>query len=89
MHDSAECPEKLFEHVRPTIVTDEGVSADTYSPEVVLEQGLSSVANMKTRMIDEFQEQFVSNYMPHIFRGCSLTFFGFSRSIRKRGEPFI
>ena len=28
MHDSAECPEKLFEHARPTIVTGEGVSAD-------------------------------------------------------------
>ena len=89
MHDSAQSPHKLFEHARPTIVTDEGASADTYTPEVVLEQGLSNVANMQIRMSNELQDQFVSKYMPRIFRGRSITIAGeriSSGFIRKLGE---
>ena len=67
-HDSVQSPHKLFEHARPSIVTDEGASANTYAPEVVMEQGLSNVANMQVRMSNEFQDQFVSKYMLRIFR---------------------
>ena len=58
---------QLFEHARPTIVTDEGESADTYAPEVVLQQGLSSIVDMHVRMSNKFEEQFISKYMPRIF----------------------
>jgi len=67
MHDTAENVEKLFQHVRPSIVTDEGASADALPPEVVLEQGLGSVATMQVRMSNKFEEQFISKYMPRIF----------------------
>ena len=67
MHDSVQSPQQLFEHVRPSIVTDEATSADTYTDEVILEQGLENVADMKVPMSNEFQEQFVSKYMPRIF----------------------
>ena len=67
MHDSVQSVHKLFEHARPTIVTDEGESADTYAPEVVLQQGLGSIADMRVRMSNKFEEQFVSKYMPRIF----------------------
>ena len=67
MHDSVQSAHQLFEHARPTIVTDEGESADTYEPEVVLKQGIGSVASMNVRMSNKFEEQFVSKYMPCIF----------------------
>ena len=67
MHDTAENVEQLFQHVRPSIVTDEGASADALPPEVVLEQGLGSVATMQVRMSNKFEEQFISKYMPRIF----------------------
>ena len=67
MHDSAQSPHQLFDHARPTIVTDEATSADTYAPEVVMEQGRSNIVNMKVCMSSKFQDQFVSKYMPRIF----------------------
>ena len=67
MHDSVQSAHQLFEHVRPTIVTDEGESVDTYAPEVVLEQGMDNITNMHIRMSNKFEEQFVGKYMPRIF----------------------
>ena len=67
MHDSARSEEHLFEHVRPTIVTDESESADTYAPEVVLEQGFGNIPNMKIPMSNQFEDQFISKYLPRIF----------------------
>ena len=67
MHDSAQSAEQVFEHVRPTIVTDEGESVDTYAPEVVLEQGMGNIGNMDVRMSNEFEDQYVTKYLPRIF----------------------
>ena len=67
MHDNPQSPHQLFAHVRPSIVTDEGESSGTYAPEVVLDQGLSNVANMNVRMSNQFEDQFISKYMPRIF----------------------
>ena len=60
-------PQHLFEHVRPTNVANEGASENTYAPEVLIEQGLGNIAKMEVRIGSEFQEQFVSKYLPRIF----------------------
>ena len=66
MHDTARTSAKLFEHVRPSIVTDEGETANTFAPEVVVEHAMHNVLDMTVRMSNQFEEQFISKYMPRI-----------------------
>lgn len=68
MHDSAPSVDQLFQHARPTIVTDEGESVDTYAPEVALQQGMDNIVNMDVRMNNEFEDQYVTKYLPRIFQ---------------------
>ena len=37
MHDNQRCVAELVQHVRPSIVNDEGESAQIFAPEVVVE----------------------------------------------------
>ena len=66
-HDNARSTEDLFKHLRPTIVCDEGESADTFAPDVVAEHAAGNVLDMTVRMSNMFEEQFISKYMPRIF----------------------
>ena len=66
MHDTARTSAKVFEHVRPSIVTDEGETANTFAPEVVVEHAMHNVLDMTVRMSNQFEEQFISKYMPRI-----------------------
>ena len=66
MHDTCRTSAKVFEHVRPSIVTDEGETANTFAPEVVVERAMHNVLDMTVRMSNQFDEQFISKYMPRI-----------------------
>ena len=46
MHDNAANLQSVFTNVRPTIVTDEAESANTFAPEVIAEQAMKNVADM-------------------------------------------
>eukprot|EP00973_Karenia_brevis_P019100 2618376-Karenia_brevis.AAC.1 len=50
MHDNARSAEKVFEHARPSLVCDEGQSADTLAPDVVAEHALDHVLSMSIKM---------------------------------------
>ena len=67
MHDVPQGEAKLFDNVRPSIVVDEGSSANTLHPEVVAEHALKSISNLTIRMSTKFENQFVSKYTPRIF----------------------
>ena len=60
MHDTAQPMESLFDHVRPTLVSDSGAAADTFAPDVVTQQALDNVLQMSVKMGHLFKEQFVS-----------------------------
>ena len=66
MHDTARTSAKVFEHVRPSIVTDEGETANTFAPEAAVEHAMHNVLDMTVRMSNQFEEQFTSKYMPRI-----------------------
>jgi hypothetical protein len=57
----------LFEDMRPSIVTDEGCTADTLHDDVVAEHALKSVSGLTIKMSNKFENQYVSSYMPRIF----------------------
>ena len=67
MHDTPNEIANLFENVRPSIVTDEATTADTFSEEVVAEYALKSISALEIHMSNKFENQFVSKYLPRIF----------------------
>jgi hypothetical protein len=66
-HDTAPAAQNLFTDVRPSLVCDEGESAETFAPEVIAEHAMDNVLNMSVRMSQVFEDQFVSKYLPRIF----------------------
>eukprot|EP00973_Karenia_brevis_P092204 12411270-Karenia_brevis.AAC.1 len=50
MHDNARAADELFQHARPSLVCDEGQSAETLAPDVVAEHALDNVLNMTAKM---------------------------------------
>ena len=67
MHDTPEATARLFDHMRPSIVLDEGTAEDTLHPEVVADHTLQSISNLTIRMSSKFENQFVSKYTSRIF----------------------
>lgn len=67
MHDNARSAEKLFQHVRPSLVCDERESAETFAPEVVANQAMDNVLDMTIKMSNVFEDQWISQYLPRIF----------------------
>ena len=47
----------LFQNVRPNIVGDDGETAGTFAPEVVVEQAMDNILNMSVRMSNLFEDQ--------------------------------
>ena len=66
-HDQARNVQSTFEHVRPTLVTDEAESHNAFSPEVVAEHAMKHTVDMPIQMSNQFADQFISKYMPRIF----------------------
>jgi hypothetical protein len=67
MHDAPNDEEHLFRNVRPSIVTDEASSADTFNDEMLAEHALKSITTLTIEMSNKFENQFVSHYLPRIF----------------------
>ena len=67
MHDIPRNAEAVFEHVRPTLVTDEADAQNSFSPEVVAEHAMKHIVDMPIQMSNQFEDQFISKYMPRIF----------------------
>ena len=66
-HDRARNVQSTFAHVRPTLVTDEADSHNAFSPEVVAEHAMKHIVDMPVQMSNQFEDQFISKYMPRIF----------------------
>ena len=66
MHDTSRSTAHLFEHVRPSMVSDEGETENTFAPEVVLEQAMDNVLDLSVRMSNVLENQFISKYLPRI-----------------------
>ena len=58
---------QLFYGVRPSIVVDEGETANTFSAETLAETAVPKVAKLDVHMSNVFEEQFISKYTPRIF----------------------
>ena len=58
---------ELFYGVRPSIVVDEGETANTFSAETLCETAVPKVANLDVHMSNDFEDQFISKYAPRIF----------------------
>ena len=58
---------ELFYGVRPSIVVDEGETANIFSAETVCETALPKVANLDVHMSNVFEDQFISKYTPRVF----------------------
>ena len=56
----------VFNGVRPSIVVDEGIAANTFSQETLLQAAAPKVAGMDIQMSNEFQDQFISQYSSRI-----------------------
>ena len=67
MHDIPAGDDKIFQDVRPLVVSDEGSAADTHSPEVIANVAMNSVTELTIKMSNQFQDQFVAKYTPRIF----------------------
>ena len=67
MPDVVESEVELFSNVRPSIVTDEGYTANTLNDDVVAEYALKSVSGLTVKMSNHFENQFVSKYTTRIF----------------------
>ena len=57
----------VFSGVRPSIVVDEGIAANTFSQETLLQAAAPKVAGLDIQMSNEFQDQFISQYSARIF----------------------
>ena len=57
----------VFHGVRPTIVLDEGEASNTFSQETLLQAGAPKVAGLDVKMSNEFQDQFISQYIARCF----------------------
>ena len=66
MHDSTRSAETIFEHVRPSVVVDEGQSADAFAPDVVAKHAADNVVEMTMKMSNVFEDQFISKYLPRV-----------------------
>ena len=67
MPDNAESEAKLFANVRPSVVTDEAASEGTFRTEDLIDHSLQAVSRMPIEMSNQFEPQFVSQYMSRIF----------------------
>ena len=67
MPDNPKSTEALFDHVRPSIVTDEGTSEGTFRSEDVMAHGLQTASNLRVTMSNDFEDQFVTKYISRIF----------------------
>ena len=69
MPDTPNTGSHLFQGVRPTIVTDEGVTRDTFSKETIAEAAMSGkVSVVDLDVSSNFEHQFASQYscrVPH------------------------
>ena len=62
-----------FVDKRPLLVLDEGKTEGALPSEAMLKYGLGSLAELQVPMSREFDDQFVSSYLPMIFP-CSLNY---------------
>ena len=67
MHDVNTEPGELFTHQRPSVVVDEGQTANTFHPEVITEVGLEKTLDLKLRCSNILEDQYVASYLPRIF----------------------
>jgi hypothetical protein len=67
MPDAAESPEQVFESVRPNMVLPEASTNAVHSDDVLTEYTLGKLSDMTIKMSHQFEEQFISRYLPRIF----------------------
>ena len=67
MPDAPEDMQNLFEHQRPVLVVGEGTTTHAIEKDVVAEFALGSVTEVKLEMSNEFENQFLTQYVPRIF----------------------
>ena len=66
-HDRARNVQSTFAYVRPTLVTNEAESHNAFAPEVVAEHAMKHIVDMPLQMSNQFEDQFISKYMPPFF----------------------
>ena len=54
---------QLFHGVRPSIVVDEGETANTFSVETLCEIAVPKVAKLDVHMSNVFEDKFISKYI--------------------------
>ena len=67
MPDAVDEADKVFSYARPTIVVGEATTSDALDKNTAVEHALGNVSGLTLEMSNEFENQFVSKYMPRIF----------------------
>ena len=59
--------EDVFKGTRPNIVTPDATTQNALSPETLKEHAAGEVSQVKIPMVNTFEDQFVSQYLPRVF----------------------